>query len=116
MVLSAPAPSLEGGITLPYLEGIAKIRYSLSVVAELLHCQSSGERQCLHTNYSRLLLEMAKKCCEDVNLNYNETDKDSGPGVFLVKQLARQYGVTFLTNVTSEEEMKWIIPINLRQV
>ena len=110
MVLSAPTPSLEGGITLPYLEGTAKIRYSLTVVAELLYCQNSGERQCLHTNDSRLLLDIAKKCCSDHNLNSDV----SGPGIYLVKQLARQFGVTFLTNVTSEEGMQWIIPENLR--
>ena len=106
-----PAPSLEGGITLPYLEGIAKLRYSLTVVAELLHCQYSGDRQGHHTRDSQLLIEMASRRCSDYNLNKDDT----GPGVFLVKQLAKQYGVTFLTNVTSDRTMQWIIPVSLRQ-
>ena len=110
-VLHNPAPSIEGGITLPYLEGIAKLRYSLTVVAELLHCQYSGDRQGHHTHESLLLIEMANKCCSDYNLNKDDT----GPGVFLVKQLAKQYGVTSLINITSDRTMQWIIPANLRQ-
>ena len=110
-ILRHSVPFLEEGITLPYLEGIAKLRYSLTVVAELLHCQYSGDRQGHHTHDSLLLIEMANKCCSDHNLNKD----DSGPGVFLVKQLAKQYGVTFLTNVTSDRTMQWIIPANLRQ-
>ena len=106
-----PAPSLEGGITLPYLEGIAKLRYSLTVVAELLHCQYNGEKQGHHTRDSQLLIEMANKCCSDYNFNKDDT----GPGVFLVKQLARQYGFTFLFNVTSDKTMQWVIPVSLRQ-
>ena len=110
-VLHNPASFLEGGITLPYLEGIAKLRYSLTVVAELLHCQYSGERQGHHTHDSQLLIEEASRCCSDYNLNKDDT----GPGVFLVKQLARQYGITFLTNVTSDRTMYWVIPVSLRQ-
>ena len=111
IVCHNPAPSLEGDITLPYLEGIAKLRYSLTVVAELLHCQYSGERQGYHTHDSQLLIEMASKCCSDYNLNKDDT----GPGVFLVKQIARQYGFTFLTNVTSDRTMQWVTPVSLRQ-
>ena len=110
-VLHNLVPSLEEGITLPYLEGIAKLRYSLTVVAELLYCQYSGEKQGHHTRDSQLLIEMASRCCSDYNVNKDDT----GPGVFLVKQLARQYGFTFLFNVASDKTMQWVIPVSLRQ-
>ena len=92
------------------MEGIAKVRYSLIVTAELLYCQYTGVRRKYHTHESQLLIDMAKTCCTDYILS-----NDTGPGVFLVKQLARQYGFTFLNNITSEKAMQWVVPENLRQ-
>ena len=49
---------------LPYLEAVAKLRYSLSVVAELLHTQLTagrGEGGHYHTHEARLLIEETKQ-------------------------------------------------------
>ena len=89
------------------------LRYSLTVIAELIYYQYSNEERegTTYTLNTQLLLDMAKKCCTERNLNENDT----GPGVFLVKQLVKQYGVAFLTNLTSDDTMQWVVPQNLRQ-
>ena len=113
VIMSSPAPSVEGSIHLQYLEGIAKLRYAIVVVAELLHCQhgASSRHQSYYTYETQLLLDATKRCCNNDIIN---TD-NSGPGVFIVKQLARQYGVSFLTNLTSDQTMQWIVPHHLQR-
>ena len=99
---------------LPYLEAVAKLRYSLSVVAELLHTQLTagrGEGGHYHTHEARLLIEETKQCCSIPQLNQEE----AGPGVYLVKLLMRQYGPSFLTTLTSDPALQWVVPEHLRQ-
>ena len=101
---------------LPYLEAVAKLRYSLSVVAELLHTQliaERGEREGGHyyTHEARLLIEETKQCCSIPQLNQEE----AGPGVYLVKLLMRRYGPSFLTTLTSDPALHWVVPEHLRQ-
>lgn len=106
------APHPGEVINLDYLEGVSLLRYSLTVVAELIYYQYSNKEseRITYTHQSQLLLDMARKCCSEFDSNEDET----GPGVFLVKQIARQYGVAFLTHLTSEANMQWVIPHNLR--
>lgn len=106
------APHPGEVINLDYLEGVSLLRYSLTVVAELIYYQYSNNEseRITYTHQSQLLLDMARKCCSEFDSNEDET----GPGVFLVKQIARQYGVAFLTQLTSEANMQWVIPHNLR--
>lgn len=112
LVKLGTAPALKGSISLDYLEGVSMLRYTLTVIAELIYSQyNSNEIERTHTHQIQLLLDMTKKFCTDPNINVN----DSGPGIFLIKQLARQYGLTFLSNITLNTNMQWIIPENLRQ-
>ena len=108
--------SVEGAIRLQYLEGIAKLRYAIIVMAELLYYKHGTSiedegSQSYYTNDTELLLDIAKQCCNDDTLN---TD-NAGPAVFLVKQLARQYGISLLTNLTSDQTMQWIVPDHLQR-
>ena len=97
-------------VSMEYLESIAQIRFALSVVAELLFKQSRVSRGC-HTHTADLLIQAAKDCCTNDNIN----DKDSGPAVYLVKLLVRQYGMSFITTLTTDPtSMKWIVPPHLR--
>ena len=101
---------------LPYLEAVAKLRYSLSVVVELLHTQLTagrGERGGghYHTHEARLLIEETKQCCSIPQLNQEK----AGPGVYLVKLLMRRYGPSFLTTLTSDPALQWVVPEHLRQ-
>ena len=88
------------------------MRYSLTVVAELLQCHysSTNTEDKRYIIESINLLDTAKNCCMSTSMN---TD-DTGPAVFLVKQIARQYGVAFLTDLISNQTMKWVVPTNLR--
>ena len=100
--------------TLPYLEAVAKLRYSLSVVAELLHTQLTagrGEGGHCHTHDAHLLIEETKQCCSTPQLNQEE----AGPGVYLVKLLMRRYGPSFLSTLTSDPALQWVVPEHLRQ-
>ncbi|XP_019853235.1 PREDICTED: E3 ubiquitin-protein ligase RNF213-like [Amphimedon queenslandica] len=106
-----PYPGEE--ISLEYLEGVSMLRFSLSVIAELIHYQYSNKEteEITYTHHSQLLLNKAKECCSDDHLN----EDDTGPGVFLLKQIGKQYGVAFLTNLTSDATMQWVVPRSLRQ-
>ena len=102
----------EESLSMPYLESIAQIRFALSVVAELLFKQNQIRvaRVC-HTHTAHLLIQAAKDYCTDDNIN----DEDSGPAVYLVKLLVRQYGMSFITTLTADPtSMKWIVPPHLR--
>ena len=78
----------------------------MTVIAEIMFTNDKR----IHTHQLQLLMDVTKNYCCDPNINDNE----AGPGVFLMKQIARQYGVTFLTSLTSDPSMQWIIPENLR--
>ena len=71
--------------SLPYLEAVAMLRYSLSVVAELLTQLTVGRQQ-QYTHDALLLMEEAKQCCFIPQLN----EYEAGPAVYLVKLLIRQ--------------------------
>ena len=102
----------DESVSMPYLESIAQIRFALSVVAELLfkQNQSGVPSQGCHTYTADLLIHYAKDYCTDDNLN----DEDFGPAVYLVKLLVRQYGMSFLTKLTADPAMEWIVPPHLR--
>ena len=104
-VLSQHDPRKEI-FTLQHFEAIAKLRYALAVVAELLYTQEGT-----HSRDGRELLEIAKQCCICPALN----DEDAGPGVYLIKQIYRRYGKAFLTTLTSNRAMGWIVPSHLRK-
>ena len=84
------------------------MRFAKFVVAELLHCQFEGKGK---THDAQLILQAAKSCCEDQIVNV----EDAGPGIFLVKQIVRQYGMTFLMNLISDRSMEWVVPVHLRR-
>lgn len=95
-------PSLE------YLEGVAKVRYSLLVVAEVLKNGENG------LNFVELL-RAARKMCSDREINCiistSQTDT-VGPVVYLLKLIVRQYGMACLK--AAAEVHEWIIPTELK--
>ena len=93
-----------------YLEGIATLRFSFTVVAELIYYQFQDGKyeDYKYSNECQLLLNAAKSFCTYF------TD-ESGPGMFLAKQLARQYGITFLKKLMNDPNMQWIVPKTLNQ-
>lgn len=94
--------------TLEYLEGVANIRYSLSVVAEVLRSKDTG-------HHIMELLRAAGRMCSDQEVNCIDPTghRDTvGPVIYLLKLLVRQYGMPFLKEVAEVHE--WIIPVELR--
>ena len=85
-------------ITLEYLEGVAEVRFALSVVAELLN-QSDQPRSQQDGVLVAQLLQQAREICTDPNINcVDDTgERDTvGPVVYLIKLLVRQYGLCLL--------------------
>lgn len=102
---------------LEYLEGVAKVRFALSVVAELLNLSDptrSQEERVLVVE----LFQQAKVVCTDPNINTIVTSAAGqndtvGPGIYLIKLLVRQYGLSCLQKASKEHS--WIVPEQLRK-
>ena len=98
----------HGTPTLEYLEGVAKVRYSLSVVAEVLKEDHKG-------HHFMELLKSAAKMCSDCEINCidptGQTDS-VGPVVYLLKLIVRQYGMPCLR--VAAQVYDWIIPAQLK--
>ena len=94
--------------TLEYLEGVANVRFSLSVVAEVLKNEDTGQ------NFMDLL-KAAGQICSDREVNCIDPTgrKDTvGPVIFLLKLIIRQYGMPFLK--AAAEVHEWLIPTQLK--
>ena len=92
-----------------YLEAVSKVRYSLSMVAELLGEPSFKTHDC------QRLLETTREICEDPTLNKIgvETKKNGiGPAIYLVKLISKRYGMPCLKTVA--EDHAWILPTYLK--
>ena len=95
-------PSVE------YLEGVAKIRCALSVVAEMLVEVPIDE-------VDQDLLKAAKSLCTNdvVNcIDTNELQNTVGPAIYLIKLLVRRYGMPYLKSACDVHD--WIIPSALK--
>ena len=93
--------------TLEYLESVAKVRYSLSVVAEVLKNEANGQ-------HFMELLRAAGQMCSDHDINCIDPtgQKDTvGPVIYLLKLIVRQYGMPCLK--AAAEVHEWVIPAQL---
>jgi hypothetical protein len=87
---------------------VAKVRYSLSVVAEVF---KEGHRG----HHFMELLKAAAKVCSDCEINCidptGQTDT-VGPVVYLLKLIVRQYGMPYLRIAAQIHD--WIVPAQLK--
>ena len=98
----------HGTPTLEYLEGVAKVRYSLSVVAEVLKEDCKG-------HYFVELLKAAARMCYDREINCidpAEWQNTMGPLIYLLKLIVRQYGMPCLRVAAQVHD--WLIPAQLK--
>ena len=103
-------------VSLDYLEGVAKVRFALSVVAELLNQNDQPWSQHEDGVLVAQLLHQAREVCVDPTINsIDDTgQRDTvGPVVFLIKLLVRQYGLNCLQKAS--EDHVWIVPEQLKQ-
>ena len=102
-------------VTLDYLEGVAKVRFALSVVAELLN-ENDQPRSHEDSVLVVQLLHEAREVCVDPSINFIDDtgQRDTvGPVVFLIKLLVRQYGLNCLQKAS--DAYAWIVPEQLKQ-
>lgn len=108
-------------MTLDYVEAVAKFRYSLEIVAWLLHdfyldCAcfyelSDNEKKCIAE-----LISSAKRLCTAIN-------KDSAEVIanLLIKFVVRKYGMSTLTALCNKHkteeilDFQWLVPKRLQK-
>ena len=97
--------------SLAYLAGVAGIRFAISEIASIqnfLFVNKDSERpQDIQLLVSRLMQQAQDICVCSTNPN-----DLSGPAVFLLKIIVRQFGFPCLKSVS--EEYEWVIPMSLR--
>ena len=109
---TAPGPA---NISVLLLEGLAKIRFSLSVVADILEKQASSKQAVVASPHIKQLVYTAQNICSDLKINVIDITGDldtTGPAVYLMRLLVRQYGMSCLEKVA--ETYFWVIPKQLR--
>lgn len=99
---------LSDAPTLEYLEGVAKVRYSLSIVAKVLKDQHKG-----HPFIE--LIKVVAKLCSDRKVNCidpNDEQDTGGPVIYLLKLIVRRYGMPHLRVAAQVHD--WLVPAQLK--
>ena len=94
--------------TLEYLEGVANVRFSLSVVAEVVKSEETGK-------HFMELLRAAGQICSDSEVNcIDSADQQDivGPVTYLLKLIVRQFGMSYLK--AAAERHEWLVPVKLK--
>ena len=97
----------HGKISLGYIEGVAKVRFALSVVAEMFH---------KYVTMKPALLHAVRSVCTDPSINHiGDTGQSdtTGPGLYLLKLIVRRYGFPCLKEVSVEHP--WVVPHELKK-
>lgn len=88
------------------MEGVASVRFGLAMVAELMQ-KEIMESSKLFADTSGIL--KATKClCTETTINKCDLPGITGPCIYLMKLIYRQYGHTCLIKVA--DKYPWIIP------
>ena len=102
-------------ISVLLLEGLAKIRFSLSVAADIFEKQSSSKQNIEMSSPMKQLVYTTQNICCDLKINVIDTTGNldtTGPIVYLMRLLVRQYGMSCLEKVAGA--YSWVIPKELR--
>ena len=92
------------------LEGVAKGRYSLSLVVELfykLFIEGDSYKDEKDKREVTKLFESAKRLCKGLS--------SSAPHLYLLKQLVRRHGLDCVRTLDEYGELEWILPLDARQ-
>lgn len=101
--------SPSDSVSVELLESFAKVRFSLSRVADILHRTTSKQ-----TSQVEQLLQAAKVVCSNAVVNMIDRSGQhdtTGPSVYLMRVLVRRYGRSSLEKVASA--YSWVIPEEL---
>lgn len=107
----------DSTISVQLLEGLAKVRFSLSVVADILEKESSSKQNTDPSSQTKMLMYTTQNICSDLQVNVIDTSgrlDTTGPVVYLMRLLVRQYGMPCLEKVANT--YPWVIPPQLKSV
>ena len=93
-------------ISLAYIEGVAKVRFALSVVAKLFQKHVAMKPSFLHA---------VREVCTDTNINCGNGTKQGdkiGPVFYLLKLIVRQFGFSCLAEVSAVHT--WVLTPKLK--
>ena len=93
------------------VRAVARLRFSLTFVARTLSglIEDDRVRTTRLDDHSGVLLQAAKDVCTDVSIN----EVDTGPAVFLAKQIMKRYGAGCFMTLATSEEYSWVLPERL---
>ena len=92
------------------MEGVASVRFGLAMVAELMQ-KEIMESSKLFADTSGIL-KATKSLCTETTINKCDPPGITGPCIYLMKLIYRQYGHTCLIKVA--DKYPWIIPKTLQ--
>ena len=104
-------------MSVQFLEGLAKVRFSLSVVADILEKEFSSKQTIHPSSQTMQLIYTTQNVCSDLHVNVIDTSgrlDTTGPVVYLMRLLVRQYGMPCLEKVT--KTYPWVVPQQLKSV
>lgn len=93
------------------LKAVANMRSALSMIADRLAdlVKEDGTLDLERLSSDQVLYEAAENVCTDESINYYHT----GPGIFLLKLIFKQYGSTYLKALAKNKFLSWILPQHL---
>lgn len=106
---------VDNTMSVQLLEGLAKVRFSLSVVADILEKDSSSKQKTHPSSPTKQLIYTAQNVCTDLHVNVIDTSgclDTTGPVVYLMRLLVRQYGMPCLEKVANT--YPWVVPQQLK--
>ena len=102
LISSAPHPTRE----IDVLEGVAVARYTLALTAEFMYKSTVENTEPWNDRQIKMELEtlfetVRRLCYESLS---------PAPRLFLLKQLARRFGVEAIHVLCGRKELEWIVP------
>ena len=104
LISSSPRPTRE--LDVDVLEGVAKARYTLALTAEFMYKSTVENTEPWNDRQIKMKLEtlfetVRRLCYESLS---------PAPRLFLLKQLARRFGVETIHMLCGRQELEWIVP------
>ena len=104
LISSSLRPTRE--LDVDVLEGVAKARYTLALTAEYMYKSTVENTELWNDRQIKMeletLFETARRLC------YKSLSP--APRLFLLKQLARRFGVEAIHVLCGKKELEWIVP------
>eukprot|EP00731_Ephydatia_muelleri_P007093 Em0003g1341a len=94
--------------TLEYIEAVAHTRYGLGIAREALHTEVTQPECAINP----MLLTAVKNVCTHPAINQLDDSTANGPIIFLLKELTKRYGMSFLKQASKRHH--WLLPPQLK--